>query len=231
MFLTTTGQTFSRRDLLRAAVAGGAGAVLAWPLLDREGRADDAAARRLRHPLQPLELHRHRLAVGNRIVRPLGDRRHGDGRSPAAREDLPQHGRPGLRVDGRAVPRSRPAAQEIPRRRKSGTDRRDLRPAHGNDVQRRIEHPADRRRAGDDPQGAGLRDGHLPGGRGVHAIRRSRRSWPVAGFRYASLAQCDTWGRAGMPGPRFQRHPLEGHRRHGDSDHSQELPCSATRPI
>ena len=44
-----------------------------------------------------------------------------------------------------------------------------------------------------------------------------------AGFRYASLAQLDTWGRAGCPVLEFNAIRWKGHRRHGHSDDPQEL--------
>ena len=52
-----------------------------------------------------------------------------------------------------------------------------------------------------------------------------------AGFRYASLAQLDTWGRAGCPHAGPQRLPLEGDGRHDDPVRAEEravrLPADA----
>ena len=70
--------SFSRRDFLQTGLIGSAGAALLGPsILGGIGFAAETSGQLLRGAVQPLELHRHRLAIGHRILRPLGDRRHG----------------------------------------------------------------------------------------------------------------------------------------------------------
>ena len=162
--------SFSRRELLADRFDRGCGGSPARARsVERRRLCRQYVGRLLRGAVQPLELHRHRLAVGHRIVRPLGDRRHGTVRPRPARQNLHQSGRPSLRVHGREVPRSGGETEEIPGGGQSRVDRRNLRPAHGHHHRQRIEHPADGRRPGDRPQGARLRLAHVSRRRGVHA--------------------------------------------------------------
>ena len=46
----------------------------------------------------------------------------------------------------------------------------------------------------------------------------------LAGYKYASLAQVDTWGRGGLPAAGLQRHLLERDRRHDDPHGAEERP-------
>ena len=198
MFLTTTGQTFSRRDLLRAAVAGGAGAVLAWPLLDREGRADD--------PQQgvcvTLCTHWSYIGIGWQLgiescVLSVTD--------ALEMADRPPHVKTCLNMDARAYEVIAQQFPEVARRLKEylaegkveligGTYAQPMGTTFSGEsnIRQLVVGRETIRKALDYEMVTFLEEEEFTHPQVPQIVAQS-------GFRYASLAQCDTWGRAGIP--------------------------------
>ena len=152
----------SRRDFLQAGVLGSAGAVLVWPALARNSFAASPAE----GVCVTLCNHWSYIGIGWQLGIESCVLSATDAMEMA---DRPPHAKTCLNLDARAYefmaekfPEVAERLRQATGRREGGTDRRHVRPADGHDHQRRVQYPADRRRAGDDPQGPRLRDGHVP---------------------------------------------------------------------
>ena len=176
----------------------------------------------LRDVVQSLELYRHRLDFRNRIDRVVGNRRHGNGRSRAAHQDVHELRRPrSSNFSPRNFPKW-PTDEALSCCRQGGVDRRHLWPTNGDHGRRRIEHPPNGRRPRDDSQDLGLRDGYFSRRGGVSHPQVPQLA-AGADYRYTSLAQVDTWGRAGVPVLEYNVDPLERRRRFRDPLRAEKL--------
>ena len=192
----------SRRRFLKMSIAGGLGGAMAWPLLTRAAGAAEAAA--AEGPDFCVTLCNHwsyigigwQLGIESCMLAVHG--RHGDGRSRAPREDLPRVGRPGLRVHGGEVPGSGRAAAKYLAEGKieliGGSYAQPMGTTVGGESNIRqivVGRETIRKALGYDVATM------------LHEEEFTHPQLPqlaaLPGYRYASLAQVDTWGRAGCP--------------------------------